>query len=53
MSRVSLPKMDEFLPLTGRLMLALNYRFTVRSSDFAAREYTQNLVCFGLTFRFQ
>lgn len=37
--------------LTGKLSLALDYRLTIRSSDFASREYTQNLVGLWLTYK--
>lgn len=39
--------------LTSKLALGLNYRLTIRSSDFALREYTQNLVGLGLTYQFK
>jgi len=37
--------------LTSRLGLQLNYRLTLRSSNIALREYTQNLISFGLTYQ--
>jgi hypothetical protein len=37
--------------LTRNLALGLNYRFTVRSSNFTSREYTQNFVGLGLTYQ--
>jgi hypothetical protein len=37
--------------LTSKLSLGVNYRLTVRSSNFALREYTQNLVGLGLTYQ--
>jgi hypothetical protein len=37
--------------LTGKLSLGLNYRLTIRNSDFASREYTQNLVGVWLTYK--
>jgi hypothetical protein len=37
--------------ITEQLTVALNYRLTLRASDLAAREYTQNLV--GLLFTYQ
>ncbi|MGH7950327.1 MAG: hypothetical protein ACREFE_00175 [Limisphaerales bacterium] len=37
--------------LTSRLTLGLNYRLTVRSSDLASDEYTQNLVGLQLTYQ--
>jgi len=39
--------------LTSKLAMELNYRLTVRSSDFTPREYTQNLVGLGLSWQFQ
>ena len=38
-------------PITDRFTLGLNYRFTLRSSDAASREYAQNLVGLQLTYR--
>lgn len=37
-------------PITDRLTLALNYRLTLRSSNTASRDYTQNLVSLMLTY---
>lgn len=39
--------------LTGKLSLGINYRLTVRDSDIAFREYTQNLIGLGLTYQFK
>jgi opacity protein-like surface antigen len=39
--------------LTKKLNLGLNYRLTIRSSDAASREYTQNLVGLQLTYLLQ
>ena len=39
--------------LTKRLMLSLNYRLTLRSSDISNRGYTQNLVGLLLTYNLQ
>lgn len=36
--------------LTGKLSLGLDYRLILRSSDFASREYNQNLVGLLLTY---
>lgn len=36
--------------ITSRINAALNYRFTVRGSSIAMREYTQNLVGLQLTY---
>lgn len=38
-------------PVMKRLMAGLNYRFTLRSSDAANRDYTQNLAGLLLTYR--
>jgi len=40
-------------PLTDRLMLALNYRLTLRSSSIASREYAQNVVGLQLSYQTQ
>jgi hypothetical protein len=37
--------------LTDRFSLALNYRFTLRSSDIPASEYNQNVVGLSLTYQ--
>ena len=40
-------------PLNPANRLGLNYRFTLRSSDNASREYTQNVVGLNLTYLMQ
>ena len=37
-------------PITKNLEASLDYRFTIRSSNLAARDYTQNLVGLRLTY---
>jgi hypothetical protein len=37
-------------PLTKRLAVGLNYRLTLRTSNYASREYTQDLVGLQLTY---
>lgn len=39
--------------LTSKLLLGINYRLTLRASNFPLLEYTQNLVGLGLTYQFQ
>ena len=39
--------------VTSKLSLEVHYRLTVRSSDFAAREYTQNAVGLGVSYQFR
>jgi hypothetical protein len=39
--------------ITDKLTASLNYRFTLRSSDQASQEYTQNLVGVQLNYRLQ
>lgn len=39
--------------VTSKLSVELHYRLTVRSSDFAAREYTQNAVGIGVSYQFR
>jgi len=38
-------------PILKKLSLGLNYRLTLRSSDIASDEYTQNVVSLTLTYR--
>jgi hypothetical protein len=39
--------------LMRKLNVGLNYRFTIRSSDSANREYTQNVVGLNFTYLMQ
>jgi hypothetical protein len=38
-------------PLMKKLLLSLNYRLTLRSSDIHDREYAQNLVGIKLSYQ--
>lgn len=40
-------------PITKKLSFMLKYRVTLRSSDVASRDYTQNLVGLRLTYQFE